>query len=99
MPIRPYSFEPTVDDIDMVNVQPNVIRPKIQFDGQSTTNVNYWCLCNKCIEFNTDRECICYFEFEKLHKLLPNSNNKTRIMKIISLSKVILDKEVLSYRN
>ncbi|CAI6370991.1 unnamed protein product [Macrosiphum euphorbiae] len=98
MSIRPYSFEPTVNDIDMADIQPGRNEPDIpkQLEGRSKINVNDWCLCNKCIWFTTDQECICCFELEKLHKLLPHSNKKTCITEISSFSKIILDEEVLN---
>jgi len=96
MSIRPYSFEPTLNDIDMADIQPGTNEPDIgvQLEGRSKMNVNDWCICNKCIRFTTDQECICCFELEKLHKLLPHSNKKPCITEISSFSKIILDEEV-----
>ncbi|XP_025413422.1 uncharacterized protein LOC112685695 [Sipha flava] len=53
MSIRPYSFEPTVNDIDMADIQPGTNEPDIgvQLEGRSKMNVNDWCICNKCIRF------------------------------------------------
>lgn len=80
----------------MADIQPGKNEPDIQeqLEGRSKINVNDWCLCNKCIRFSTDQECICCFELEKLHKLLLHSNKKTCITEISSFSKIILDEEV-----
>lgn len=97
MSIRPYSFEPTVNDIDMADIQSGTNESDImqeQLEGRSKINLNDWCLCDKCIRFTTDQECICCFELEKLHKLLPHNNKKICITEISSFSKIILDEEV-----
>lgn len=96
MSIRPYSFEPTVDDIDMVDIHQdrNESEMRVQLEGRTLMNVNDDCLCNKCIRFTTDQECVCCFELEKLHNLLPSSNKNTCITEISSFSKIILDEGV-----
>lgn len=76
-------------DVNLINVKLINIFPSFKNKCRRLL-----CLCNKCIESTTDQECICYFELEKLNKLLSNSNKKTCISELSSISTIILDEEV-----
>jgi len=48
MSTRPYNFEPTVNDIDMADIQSgtNELKMRVHFEGRSKMNAYDWCLCN-----------------------------------------------------
>lgn len=68
--IRSYNFESTVYDFDLTSTQLMIKHsnePNIQFKGRFKTNMGDRCSCIKRIYFSTGHECICFFEFKKLH--------------------------------
>jgi len=97
MALQPYSFEPTINDIDS-NFNPMLFsnefsNTNVSIENRSLKPVNEWCLSEKCISLNTDRKCVCCIEFENLQKLCPD---KKCITLNKSFSKIILDAEILN---
>lgn len=97
MALQPYSFEPTINDIDS-NFNPmhfanEILNTNLCIENKSIKPVNEWCLCEKCLNLSTDRECVCCIEFENLQKLCLD---KKCITLNKSFSKIILDEEILN---
>jgi len=47
----------------MADIQPGRNEPNIpeKLEGRSKINVNYWCLCNKCIRFTNTNKTVMLF--------------------------------------
>jgi len=93
---QPYNFEPTVNDLE-IDIQPQYLNNsflEIDVNGRSkVTNINNWCMCEKCCILNNDVECVCCAEFEKVTPL--QSGNKC-ITESDLFKKIILDEDILN---
>ena len=96
MALQPYNFEPTVDDLG-TDIQPQYLNNsflEIDVNGRSkVTNINNWCMCEKCCILNNDVECVCCAEFEKVTPL--RSGNKC-ITESDLFKKIIFDEDILN---
>jgi len=95
MSLRPYCFEPTLQDIDETTLETISVNPlvAISCDERTKKEIKDWCLCKKCTTMKTDKECVCCFEFDNLTKL---HDKKICITNIPSFRKVIMDEEILN---
>ncbi|XP_022171951.1 uncharacterized protein LOC111034857 [Myzus persicae] len=95
MSLKPFCFEPTVEDIDNRIYEALRVNPiqTINYVGRTAIHPSNWCLCKKCPILQTDKECICCFEFENISKL--HSNIKC-VIELSSFKKIIMDEEVLN---
>jgi len=47
------------------------LNKNVCIESRSLKSVNEWYLCEKCVNLNTDRECVCCNEFGNLQKFYP----------------------------
>ena len=91
MSIVPYNFEPLVSDADLFDYT-HYEESSVNYNGRSKLNVSDWCLCRKCENQLSDRECVCCYEHSNIFKMCLNDKCITENP---SFSKIILDEEIL----
>lgn len=81
MSLKPFCFEPTVEDIDNRIYKALRVNPiqTINYVGRTALHPSNWCLCKKCPILQTDKECTCCFEFENISKLHSNIKCATEL--------------------
>ncbi|CAI6353823.1 unnamed protein product [Macrosiphum euphorbiae] len=92
MSLKPFCCEPTVEDIDYRMYEALRVNPiqTINYVGRTSVNPSNWCLYKKCPTLQTDKECICCFQFENISNLHSNK------MRDKSFKKMMMDQEVLN---
>lgn len=95
MSLKPFCFEPTVEDIDSRTFNELRINPilTVNYLVRMAKHPGNWCLCKECPTLQTDKECICCYEYENISKL---HSNIQCVTKLSSFKKIIMDEEVLN---
>lgn len=97
MTLQPYSFEPTINDIDS-NFNPilfvnGFLNTHLFIQNRSLKSKNEWCLCEKYVNLVLVVNTFFCIEFENLQKLC---SDKKCITLNKSFSKIISNEEILN---
>lgn len=71
MSLKPYCYEPTLQDNDVKPLAIISVNSLITFYCEERTKkeTKNWCLCKRCKTLKSEKECVCCFEFDILTKL------------------------------